>query len=567
MDHPTPPPRERRPSRRAARFAAFAAGILAFAGAIDRAGAFPSRVSNLPNGSVNSCHNCHMSPFGGDDRNPFGQAVEALIPIVGENFWGQMGIHETDSDGDGISNGAELQDPTGAWRPMMPQPGDPALVTNPGFPPPVTPTPSPSPTPSPLPTLVPTPALDIELVPFFTGLNNPTSVTNAGDGSGRLFVTERAGRILVADAQGTLADQPFLDLSAAGTGAVDSSEGEQGLFSLTFHPDYETNGRFFVCYSRDFQNQYAVAEYVVSPEDPNRAQPLERTIYTQDRFTTFHYAGNIAFGPDGYLYMSSGDGTDWRQSQDISNPFGALLRIDVDNPPPGGATYNLPPDNPFLSVPGAAREIFAYGFRNPWRFSFDRGTGDLYLGDLGHLGQEEIDLIVQGGNYGWGVVEGLQCFDPPEGCDPSGFISPIEAYVRFDLFDEAGTRLTGGCGVAGGYVYRGTLYPEFEGLYFFADWCAKLWTLHSDGQGGRFRVLRHEGIWPDTYVGFGEDEGGELYLINFLPGVVYRIVGPSAGDADSVLGHLLGQRGGERRMDRNGDGAIDAADLVGATQP
>ena len=339
------------------------------------------------------------------------------------------------------------------------------------------------------------------------GLAQPLHATHAGDGSGRIFVVEKAGRIRIV-ANGTLRPEPFLDI----TNLVGSSGAEQGLFAIAFHPAYRTNGRFFVHYT-DKAGDTVIARYRVSM-DTNRADPASATTVLRiDQPYPNHNGGQIVFGPDGYLYIGMGDGGSagdpQGNGQNRGSLLGKILRLDVD----GDAPYAIPPDNPFRSTAGARPEIWALGLRNPWRFSFDRATGDLFIADVGQNELEEIHWTPANGggkNYGWNIMEGSACYRPASGCNRSGLELPITEY---------GHSL--GCSVTGGFRYRGQDVPAFDTAYFFGDYCSGwLWALAPNGAGGWTRT---ELLDTSLNVSsFGEDERGELYVTD-LRGALYRL--------------------------------------------
>lgn len=343
-----------------------------------------------------------------------------------------------------------------------------------------------------------------------SGFSQPVFVTHAGDGSGRLFVVERAGTIRII-ANGSVLPEPFLDIRSL----VRSSGLEQGLLGLAFHPRYRDNGRFFVYYTA-LNNDNTIAEYRVSA-DPNRADlGSARILLAIPDFAANHNGGMLAFGPDGYLYAGTGDGggagDPMRNGQNLQSLLGKLLRLDIDR----GQPYSIPLDNPFVGRQDARAEIWAYGLRNPWRFSFDRVTGDLWIGDVGQNEWEEIDLQPAGSrggeNYGWSIMEGAHCFRPREGCDATGLVAPVVEYS-----------LSGGrCAVTGGYVYRGRAYPALTGVYYFGDYCSgQIWALYRDQSGAWQQV---ELLDTDLRISsFGEDEAGEIYLVGFADGAIYRL--------------------------------------------
>ncbi len=337
-----------------------------------------------------------------------------------------------------------------------------------------------------------------------------TYLTHAGDGSGRIFVVEKPGRVWILT-DGKRMPTPFLDI----TDRVRSRESERGLLSIAFHPDYKTNGRFFVNYT-DQKGHTVVAEYQIS-SDPNRADPdSERVVLYIEQPAANHNGGQLQFGPDGYLYIGMGDGGSagdpWENAQNLEVLLGKMLRIDVDS----GEPYAIPSDNPFVGQEKARPEIWAYGLRNPWRFSFDRKAGDLYIADVGQNKWEEVDVALApdpgGQNYGWDIMEGFHCFEPPEGCDPAGLTMPIVEYGH----DK-------GCSITGGYVYRGKEYTDIQGTYFFSDFCTgTIWGLRRTSTGWEWAEFLSTGLNVST---FGEDEEGEIYVLDYAGGGIYHLQG------------------------------------------
>lgn len=337
------------------------------------------------------------------------------------------------------------------------------------------------------------------------GFNQPVYVTNAADGSGRTFVVERAGRIW------TLPDvQPFLDIGER----VNVAGIEQGLLGLAFHPRFKENGYFYVYYTAQNGNN-TVARYSVTAE--GRGDPAsEKILISQQDPAGNHNGGMITFGPGGYLYIGLGDGggadDQYGNGQNRQTFLGKLLRIDVDN----GDPYAVPPDNPFLNDGNTKPEIWAYGLRNPWRFSFDRATNDLYIADVGQNQFEWLHVrraSEQGGeNYGWPILEGKQCFKAPT-CNREGLTIPVLDYSH-----------ALGCTVIGGYVYRGQQYPALQGAYIFGDYCSgKLWTATQDNTGN---WAMYDAMETKLRISsFGEDEAGEVYLADFESGRVFRVTG------------------------------------------
>ncbi|MCU0512324.1 MAG: PQQ-dependent sugar dehydrogenase [Anaerolineae bacterium] len=351
------------------------------------------------------------------------------------------------------------------------------------------------------------------LQPLVAGLRRPLFLTHAGDGSGRLFIMEQGGIIHVTDAQGQ--DQRiFLDVSALVSADANSNAyTERGLLGLAFHPDYARNGTFFINYT-DRRGTSVVARYQVSAADANSADPNSaEIILTQTQPFPNHNGGHMAFGPEGYLYISLGDGgaagDPLNAGQDLNTLLGKILRIDVN----GATGYSIPADNPFVAG-GGLPEIWAYGLRNVWRFSFDRATGDLYLADVGQNQWEEINFQAAGSpggeNYGWKGYEASTIFD--QRFVASTVVAPVAEY-------EHGAN---GCSVTGGYVYRGAALPALDGAYLYGDYCTgRTWLTYRDAlnawQTMQFQDTRL------TISSFGQDEAGELYVVDYS-GSVYRLV-------------------------------------------
>jgi glucose/arabinose dehydrogenase len=351
--------------------------------------------------------------------------------------------------------------------------------------------------------------IDFALTLVADGFARPVQVVDPGDASGRLFVVEQGGVVRIVDA-GVVLPEPFLDISHL-VGCC----GERGLLSLAFHPHYAENGQFFVDYT-DTNGDTVVARYQVAADDPERADAASATtILTVAQPAANHNGGLLLFGPrDGYLYVGLGDGGggNGQNGQELDTLLGKLLRIDVAvDSAPGELPYAIPPDNPFVAQPGARPEIWALGLRNPWRFSFDRSNGDLWIGDVGSALYEEVNWQpgTSGGgeNYGWNLMEGTECREPG-GC--AGFTPPVSGFDR----DE-------GCVVTGGYVYRGAAIPPLQGAYLFADYCdGTIWGLVADETGSWERRGPVEtGL---SISSFGEDAAGELYVVD-LGGAIYRL--------------------------------------------
>jgi glucose/arabinose dehydrogenase len=357
-----------------------------------------------------------------------------------------------------------------------------------------------------------TPVNSIQLAPVVSGLQRPLYLTHAFDD--RLFVLEQVGRIRIIE-NGQLLNDPFLDIRDR----VGSVANEQGLLGLAFHPDYATAGAagfgyFWVNYT-DYNGHTQISRFSVSANDPNRADPASEVVYLSVRQPYGnHNGGVIKFGPDGYLYAGLGDGGSANDpldaGQDLTNLLGKILRLDVNYV---AETYAIPSDNPFVGIEGALPEIWAYGLRNPWRMSFDRATGDLYIADVGQNQWEEVNFQPSessgGENYGWSIMEGNHCFRQGQ-CNTDGLEMPIFEYPHSE-----------GCSVTGGYVYRGQEFPAMGGNYFVADYCrGTIWRLIRQGTGWESAVVLNSGL---VIPSFGEDVNGELYVLDFNSGGVFTV--------------------------------------------
>jgi glucose/sorbosone dehydrogenase len=367
----------------------------------------------------------------------------------------------------------------------------------------------------------------VALVPVLAGLSSPAFVTHAGDGSQRLFVAELGGDIVVRQ-PGASKATIFLDIR----GKV-MAGGERGLLGLAFHPQFPANGRFFVCYTRAGDGAIVIAEYKASP-DANVADPSERILLTIPHPTNAnHNGGMLAFGPDGFLYIGVGDGGSANDppgnAQSVDTLLGKILRIDVDHADAAAGTpYAAPSDNPFVNAAGRD-EIFAYGFRNPWRFSFDRVTGVQWVGDVGQNAREEVDMpIARGGNYGWRIYEGFACTgNDPALCDPSTY--------RLPIFDYEHSR--GRCSITGGYVYRGAEGALPGGTYVYGDYCSgEIFAWNGTTQSLLLAT-------PLNISSFGEDEQGELYVVG-LGGTVSRLAAASCTYAIAPVRETFPKDGG-----------------------
>lgn len=352
------------------------------------------------------------------------------------------------------------------------------------------------------------------------GLDDPLFLTSP-PGDARLFILEQPGRIRIVE-NGNLLTTPFLDISASGQNPrVDANGNEQGLLGLTFHPNYGKNGRFFVNYTAtNPNNDTVIAEYTTS-NDPNIANTTESRLLVIDQPYSNHNGGMLTFGPDGYLYIGMGDGglfdDPLEAGQDSSLWLGSMLRIDVDS----GNPYGIPPTNPFSDSANGAKdprpEIMHIGLRNPWRFSFDRQTGDLYIGDVGQDTREEISVYPAddppGANFGWDVLEGTYCHEPGPPC------ATIEAMSVPPAIEQPTDSF---CAIIGGYVYRGTCMPDVDGWYFYSDNCNPALRKFEWSNGNVSNHTTVPGSFGDDITSFGEDATGEIYVVN-RSGTVRRL--------------------------------------------
>jgi glucose/arabinose dehydrogenase len=356
----------------------------------------------------------------------------------------------------------------------------------------------------------------------------PLDIQNAGDGSDRLFVVEQRGTIQVI----TPDDTAVLNTSELTTARAEASVfldiqdrvlndegGEVGLLGLAFHPDFENNGYFYVNYTDGDPLRTVISRFSVSDGDSETADPESELVLLElEQPHPFHNGGQLFFGPfDGYLYTTLGDGGvhPGGDAQDLTNLFGTILRIDVDNPDEG-LEYGIPPDNPFAgNMSGFRGEIYAYGLRNPWRASIDPLTGVLITADVGEGSREEINIVEPGANYGWPIMEGTLCFEPPSGCDMSGLELPIWEYGHSQ-----------GRSIIGGFVYRGSEIEQLQGEYIYGDFASgRIWALSLDGE----TVTDNEEIFrfadEETFIitSFGLDEEGEIYIAGISDGIIYKL--------------------------------------------
>lgn len=356
--------------------------------------------------------------------------------------------------------------------------------------------------------------VSIEL--FKEGFSKPLNLQHANDE--RLFIVEQGGKIKIIQENGTVNPIPFLDISE-----LISNGGERGLLGLAFHPNYTDNGYFYVNYTKP-NGDTQISRFSVDSENPDIADPNSQLpILGYEQPFANHNGGNLVFGPDDYLYISSGDGggsgDPGNRAQNINLLLGKILRIDVDNPE-GGNNYGIPLDNPFVGNPNAREEIWAYGLRNPWRFSFDFTENNLWIADVGQTSLEEINRAstTEGDlNYGWRCYEGTQPYNT-QNCPPQSELTfPLAEYPHDN----------GNCSITGGYVYRGAVYSDIAGLYFFADYCSGLIGA-VDNSGNIIDYGDFSGNW----VSFGEDIHKELYILDINGGSIYKIKGGEIAGTD-----------------------------------
>jgi glucose/arabinose dehydrogenase len=386
----------------------------------------------------------------------------------------------------------------------------PTLSKSPTIPPPTTQPPIPTDTPTQIPELL-TPApfpdpTEYEWHAFIIGLKKPVGLTNSNDGSGRLFILEQNGRVRLIK-NGEIISEPFLDIRKR----VGSNGSEQGLLGIAFHPQYANNGFFYINYT-DLNGNTVIARYQVS-ENPDLAdQTSERILLRAQQPYANHNGGNLIFGPDDLLYLGLGDGGSGGDphgnAQSLDTLLGKILRIDVDH----GDPYAIPADNPFITGEGLP-EIWAYGLRNPWRFSFDRLTGDLFIGDVGQAKWEEIDFLPVnspgGTNFGWNYREG---FHPFQGTPPAN-LKLTDPVVEYDHSQ--------GCAVTGGLIYRGSNLPAWQGIYLYGDYCSgNVWGLRQAPDGSWQNVLLFQ--TTANITSFGADQNGEIYLLD-QKGTIYQL--------------------------------------------
>lgn len=371
--------------------------------------------------------------------------------------------------------------------------------------------------------------LQLRIIEVARGFTSPVGLVSPQDGTGRLFVIEQGGKVKIIKNGQTL-PEPFLNITELLDG-LNVAYSEKGLLGFTFHPEYSSNGKFYVYYSAKtdetgMDHKSVIAEYRVHNGNPDKADlTSSRLILEIQQPESNHNGGQLAFGPDGFLYIGLGDGGgagdkhgETGNGQNPRTLLGKILRIDVNT----SEGYKIPPDNPFVKSGVYRHEIWATGLRNPWRFSFDRGTGKLYCADVGQNKYEEINIIEKGRNYGWRIMEGNHCFNPESGCNSDRLTLPIAEYDHQE-----------GVSVIGGYMYRGNEFPSLHGYYLFGDWTGKVWYLRQEKQvwkRGPVNLKKNTNEVDGKINSFGEDENGNVYIVTqklFGPksptGVIYKL--------------------------------------------
>ena len=390
---------------------------------------------------------------------------------------------------------------------------------------------------------------------------DPVGIYHSGDGTDRIFILEQEGRIKVfSNNSNTSTYQMFLDI----TSIVDQDGGytEEGLLGLAFHPNYSNNGYFYVNYTSHGPKRNVIARYRVSDTNPNEADyDSSEIILEVNQPYSNHNGGQMGFGPDGYLYIIFGDGGSagdpLGHGQNLSTFLGSLIRIDIDSSS-NGVNYSIPPDNPFINVPSARDEIYAYGLRNMWRFSWDEETGLLWGADVGQNAYEEIDIIYSGLNYGWNTMEGNHCYPIGTNCNTDGLELPVWEYELY---------VDGVCSITGGYVYRGSQLFGLSGKYIYGDWCTgDIWALTYDDNQAENEHILTTGINITT---FGLDESNELLFCGNSQ--LFKLVS-SLGDINNdsninildvvVLINLILDNSYDSNGDINSDGVINVLDVV-----
>jgi glucose/arabinose dehydrogenase len=359
--------------------------------------------------------------------------------------------------------------------------------------------------------IIPAGSIQVERVFPDLSFQEMTNLVQPDDTSGLIFITEQGGVISAFSANNSQQANIFLDI----TDRVNRGDNEEGLLGLAFDPDYRENGYFYVYYSAADPRRSVLSRFSLDQENPDIADPESEVIIMEvEQPFSNHNGGQLVFGPDGYLYIGLGDGGSsgdpQGNGQNLGTVLGSILRIDVSGLSAPG-DYEIPADNPFVGTEGARAEIWAFGLRNPWRFSFDLETGLLWAGDVGQNLWEEIDIITKGANYGWNIMEGSHCYSPSTGCNQSGLTLPIVDYDHSQ-----------GCSVTGGYIYRGDQIPSLRGYYIYGDYCSgNIWALAYNGSVVTENILLVDSGLRIT--SFGEDPAGNLYILD-RQGGIYTLV-------------------------------------------